>query len=176
MAADLNDEFLRWQALDMALVSQCRNTIVKAAAGRLGEGMVLIGKGWDRLGLKAQAEHSGVPQAKEFYAGAQASLNLFGGCVHGGMPLRPYEIAAANGLLFTQYNRELPRLFEPGKQCVAFRNAEQMLEGLDRITSAPGDFDAVVEAGRRRVLAEHTWEHRLARILDHAKERFDLPW
>jgi len=29
---------------------------------------------------------------------------------------------------------------------------------------------------RERVAAEHTWEHRLRRVLQLAKERFNLPW
>jgi spore maturation protein CgeB len=92
------------------------------------------------------------------------------------MPLRPYEIAASRGLIFTQYNRELPDLFEPGKECVAFRSAPEMLDKLARLMSAPAEFDAVVEAGRKRVLAEHTWERRLETICNQAKARFDLPW
>jgi hypothetical protein len=170
------EEFSRWNILGAVLLTECRNRVVKAAADRLGSDFVLIGKGWDRLGLTARKEHSGVPGAREFYVSAQASLNLFGGCVHGGMPLRPYEIAASNGLLFTQYNRELPALFEPGRECVAFRNSGEMIEGLERILSVPHEFDGVVDAGRRRVVGEHTWEKRLERVLGVAKERFGLPW
>ena len=176
VAADLKAEFARWKLLDAVLLTECRNRIVKAVADRLGDQFVLIGKGWERLGLKAAKEHSGVPGAKDYYVQSRASLNLFGGCVHGGMPLRPYEIAAAHGLLFTQYNRELPSLFEPGKECVAFRDESAMRAGLEKILAAPGEFDRVVEAGRRRVVAEHTWEKRLEAILNHAKDRFALPW
>src|SRR6185437_13120676 len=174
VAANLKDEFHRWNILNAVLLTECRNRIVKAAADRLGSDLVLIGKGWQRLGLVAQKEHSGVPGAKDYYASAKASLNLFGGCVHGGMPLRPYEIAASNGLLFTQYNRELPALFEPGRECVAFRDTSQMLDALDRILASPAEFDAVVDAGRRRVIAEHTWEKRLEKVLAIAKERFGV--
>ncbi len=172
----LKDEFSRWNILGAVLLTECRNRIVKAAADRLGNEFVLIGKGWERLGLSAQKQHSGVPAAKEYYLNSQASLNLFGGCVHGGMPLRPYEIAASNGLLFTQYNRELPRLFEPGRECVAFRDVDGMLDSVDRIQKAPAEFDSVVEAGHRRATTEHTWEKRMERVLNVAKERFELPW
>ena len=92
------------------------------------------------------------------------------------MPLRPYEIACSHGLLFTQYNRELPSLFEPGRECVAFRNVEEMIEGLDRILTHPADFDAVAAAGHRRATSQHTWEDRMSKVLQAAKERFDLPW
>ncbi len=176
VAENLKDEFYRWNILGGVLLRQCRNRIVTAAANHLGDDFILIGKGWERLGLTAQKQHSGVPQAKEYYANSRLSLNLFGGCVHGGMPLRPYEIAASNGLLFTQYNRELPGLFEPGKECVAFRDAAEMLEGMDRVLRNPRDYESTVDAGKRRAVTEHTWERRFAVILEEAKNRFDLPW
>jgi glycosyltransferase involved in cell wall biosynthesis len=176
LAADLKEEFNRWNILGAVLLTERRNAVVKAAAERLPNEFLLVGKGWERMGLKAQREHSGVPAAKDYYANSKASLNLFGGCVHGGMPLRPYEIAASNGLLFTQYNRELPGLFCIGKECVSFRNADEMVTGLDRILAAPAEFDAVVHDGRKRVCAEHTWEHRMKRVLDYAKDKFGLPW
>jgi spore maturation protein CgeB len=176
LAPTLKEEFQRWNILGGMLLRDCRNTIVQVAAEHLRGEFVIVGKGWERLGLSAAHEHGGVPGSKEFYANSQASLNLFGGCVHGGMPLRPYEICSSGGLLFTQYNRELPELFEPGKECVAFRNADEMLAAWEKIQAAPAEFDAVVEAGKQRVIAQHTWGHRMARILDLAKERFDLPW
>lgn len=176
LAPSLKEEFERWNILGGILVLRGRNTIVKAAAERLGEQFVIVGKGWERMGLRAAKEHSGVPGAKDFYASARASLNLFGGCVHGGMPLRPYEIACSNGLLFTQYNRELPSLFEPGRECLAFRNASEMLHQLDQLQQEPSRFDAIVAAGRQRTATDHTWQKRLERIMQLAKERFDLPW
>lgn len=176
LAANLKDEFERWGILGGILLQKVRNVAVQAAAEHLKEGLTLIGKGWERLGLRATKEHSGVPGAKDYYASSKASLNLFGGCVHGGLPLRPYEIASSHGLIFTRYNRELPSLYEPGKECIAFQSAQEMTEKLDRILSRPEDFEAVVEAGRRRTIAEHTWEHRMRTVLSIAKDRFDLPW
>jgi hypothetical protein len=176
LAPDTKQEFDRWSILGAVLLQGCRNRIVNAAAKKLGNDFTIVGKGWDRIGLTAQKEHSGVPAAKEYYASSKASLNLFGGCVHGGMPLRPYEIAASNGLLFTQYNRELPNLFEPGKECIAFRDAAEMEVSLDRILANPGEYEKVVEAGKRRALAEHTWEKRMEKVLAAATEKFSLSW
>jgi spore maturation protein CgeB len=175
-APTLQEEFDRWDLIGSVLVTELRDKIVRAAASHLGQDLMLVGKNWERVGLAAQKEHSGIPAAKDYYATSQASLNLFGGSVHGGMPLRPYEIACSHGLLFTQYNRELPSLFEPERECVAFRNVEQMIEGLDRILSHPADFDRVAAAGYRRASTEHTWEDRMKKVLQAAKQQFDLPW
>jgi glycosyl transferase family 1 len=165
-------DFRRWFIVDALLVEGHRNRAVKGLSQKLGESFTLIGGDWEKIGLKAAKKHSGVPDAKTYYGSHKASLNLYGGCVHGGMPLRPYEIAASNGLIFTHYNRELPNLFEPGKECVAFRNESEMFEQLDRIFSHPADYNRVVGAGRRRVINEHNWENRMKRVMRAVEERF----
>lgn len=173
---DSDKEFERWGMLSVLLMDQNRNDMVMAMAKRLGDRFVLIGKNWDKLGLRPLAEHSGLPHAAQYYANSQLSLNLFGGCVHAGMPLRPFEIAASHGLIFTQFNRELPDLFDLDKECVSFDNQEQMVEKIDHILNHPSDFDGVVQAGRNRVIHDHTWDHRMATLLKACQERFDLPW
>jgi spore maturation protein CgeB len=156
--------FVPWEVLNSAYMHRTRNVLVKAAAEHLKGKLALVGKGWEKMGLRANSEHAG-DKSGTIYAQSQASLNLFGGCVHGGMPLRPFDIGASGGLIVTHYQRELPALFEVGRECVAFRDKDEMLATLDRIMGAPAEFNAIVQAGRRRVLAEHTWSHRVRKIL-----------
>lgn len=175
-AADAERAFTHWAALGSVWRERMRYARVRALAERLGPRFEIIGAGWEKIGLHAVADHSGIPGSSKHYARARASVNLFGGSVHGGMPLRPYEIACSGGLIFTQATRELPALFEPGRECVAFRDNAEMLAALDRVLEAPHEYDAVVNAGRERAIAEHTWERRLGPMLDAAAERFGLPW
>jgi spore maturation protein CgeB len=147
-----------------------RNRPLLTAARHVGGKLALIGKGWDALGLRANMPHA---QEKSgfIYAHSQVALNLFGGCVHGGMPLRPFDIAASGGLLLTHDARELPDLFEPGKECLAFRTEEELVDHLDRIRANPAAFNAMAVAGRRRVLAEHTWAHRVRQLVQTLEAR-----
>ncbi|CAN5519072.1 hypothetical protein BH10PLA1_BH10PLA1_18840 [soil metagenome] len=169
-------EFDRWEIVDAMLAERVRTKTVLAVAERVKDGLELIGSDWDKFGLTVKKNHSGIPDSRFYYAAAKASLNLFGGCVHGGMPLRPYEIASSGGLIFTQYQRELPNLYEPGKECVAFKNTDEMLDQLDRILTHPADYNAVVQAGLSRTIAEHTWKHRMKRVIDLATERLGIHW
>ena len=165
-----------WHLVGKHLVDELRYSRVRALARRLGEDLVLYGLNWDRLGLEARGDHTGLSGAAEHYGRSKVSLNLFGACVHAGMPMRLFDIACCGGLVFTQYNRELPQLLEPGRECLAFRSNDQMLDQLDRVLTHPQEHEAIVAAGRRRVCAEHTWEHRMVRVLDAIEQRFDLPW
>jgi hypothetical protein len=167
-------DFRRWFIIDAMLMEKQRNMAVKSLAHRLGDSFTLVGGNWEQIGLHAEKTHSGVPGANAYYVSHKASLNLYGGCVHGGMPLRPYEIASSNGLIFTHFNRELPDLYEPGKECVAFRNESEMLEQLDKILTHPADYNRVIGAGRRRTVEQHTWENRMRKVMQTVGERFGI--
>ena len=95
-----------------------------------GKDFTLIGKGWDRVGLQAQQEHSGIPAAGGFYASSQASLNLVGGSVHGGMLVAALrrDPHAAMGCSLRSTTANCPSYLSREKSAVAFRNVEQMLE------------------------------------------------
>jgi hypothetical protein len=162
LAPTLREEFQRWDALNGALARDGRDPVLAVATARLGERFVVRNDAVDFPRL---------------HATSRASLNLVGGgATHGGLPGRAFAIPAAGGLLLCQYARELPGLFEPGRECVAFRTPDEMLAAVERIEASPAEFDAVAEAGRRRALAEHTWDHRMSAVLQLAKDRFDLPW
>ncbi len=170
---DWANMFRPWEFLNAVYMQRTRNHMVKAAAEHLKKKLVLIGNGWDKIGLTAQSRHA-QEKSGYIYVNSQVSLNLFGGCVHGGMPLRPFDIAASSGLLVTHYQRELPGLFDVGKECLAFRNADEMIAAIDRVLAAPQEFEAMVAAGRQRVLTEHTWMHRMEYVLQAARERFAI--
>lgn len=176
LAPALREEFQRWDVLAAVLSRNGRDPALAAAADRLRERFIVRGAGWQGLVPRAGIVRGPTHDAGELHAASRAALDPLDGSAHGGMPASTYEIPCAGGLLLSQYNRELPQLFEPGRECVAFRTADEMLAAIDRIESSPSEFDAVVENGRRRALAEHTWEQRMSRVLHLAKERFDLPW
>jgi hypothetical protein len=162
---------LPWEVLNSVWMHRTRNVLVKAAAEALKGKLALIGKGWEQLGLRANGEHAG-DKSGEIYAQSRASLNLFGGCVHGGMPLRPFDITASGGVLVTHYQRELPGLFEEGKECVSFRDGAGMIEALARIEREPAAYSSMALAGRARTLAEHTWEKRMGRVMAEVERRW----
>jgi hypothetical protein len=176
LASTVKDEFDRWGVLNRVLLRDARGTALRAAAGRLDKDLVLIGRGWERAGFSPADQQIDAAGARDTDARSRASLCAWSAGSHGGVPRRAYEIAASGGLLLSQHTRELPAMFEPGRECVAFRSTEEMIGALDRVTRSPAEFESVIDAGRRRAAAEHTWEKRLTKLLQLAKERFDLPW
>lgn len=95
-----------------------------------------------------------------------AALNLLQppNTVHG-LNLRAYEIPAAGGLSTYPLTPDLPSAFVPGEEVVAYRDLADLKNQIDALLSAPARAAAIAEAGRARVLREHTFAHRAARIL-----------
>ncbi len=165
-------DFIRpWDLVNASYMHRTRNLFVKAVGNHLKGKLCLIGKGWDKMGLHANMEHAR-DKSGVIYGQSLSSLNLFGGCVHGGMPLRPYDIGVSGGLILTHYQRELPSLFEDGRECLSFRTPEEMIAHIDHVRAAPREFNAIALAGRKRVLAQHTWTHRMKRLLAEVEARF----
>ena len=164
-------EFARpWELLNAAWMHMTRNQMVIAIANHLKGKLALIGKGWNALGLRANMEHAG-EKSGVIYGQSQLSLNLFGGCVHGGLPLRPFDIATSSGLILTHNQRELPDHFTPGSECVAFNSESDLIAKIDHIRSHPETYNNICKAGRQRVLSCHTWGHRIEVLTDELARR-----
>lgn len=113
--------------------------------------------------------HSGKYIVKEekskVFGEALACLNTF--CLAEGNSLncRAFEIAGAGGLQLIEYRPAIEECFEPGKELLAFSTYEELIGHIERARKAPKETAAIRKAGAARARAEHTYEHRLRRIL-----------
>lgn len=94
-----------------------------------------------------------------------ACLNTFNLTEGNSLNCRAFEIAGAGGLQLIEYRSAVEECFEPGKELLAFRTYEELLDQIDRARKSPGEMAAIRDAGARRALAEHTYRHRLDVIL-----------
>ena len=144
--------------------------------GRGSQGLKIFGSGWPLTGRLAGHLFEGGRRVTPLecaliYAGSRVSLNLHSSLRDeaafddSGRFLNPraFEIAAAGGLQIIDPRPLMP--FMPGKE-VAVAPAPEDLPGLiDHYLARPEEAAALGRAARARVLAEHTYEHRLEQIL-----------
>ncbi len=64
--------------------------------------------------------------------------------------------------VITDPQTDLAHCFEPGKEILVYRNAEELNAILIRLRTDNARARAIGLSGRRRVLAQHTYAHRLA--------------
>ncbi|MGB6220481.1 CgeB family protein [Haloferula sp.] len=102
----------------------------------------------------------------KLYAGHIASLNLLQpGNTERGMNLRAFEAPCCGGVGLYPAVEDLPRCFEAGKEILVYENVDALAGIVDELVGNPERVNAVAEAGRARVLAEHTFKHRAQRML-----------
>lgn len=83
----------------------------------------------------------------------------------GAVNQRIFDVPAAGSFVLTDWREQMDALLEPGREVIAYHSPEEAADLAAYYLSHPAERERIVQAGRRRVLAEHTWEKRLASII-----------
>jgi hypothetical protein len=79
--------------------------------------------------------------------------------------MRLFEAAGVGSCLLTDHRDNLAELFDPDREVVTYRSAEECAEKARYLLDNPAERESIARAGRERVLNEHTYTHR-APVLD----------
>ena len=99
-----------------------------------------------------------------FYGCSDLNFNCTSKQMKGAVNQRIFDIPAAGGFVLTDWRPQMERLFEPDEMAV-YHEPEEIADLTRHFLSHPDQRRALVPAGRRRVLACHTWRHRLQTLL-----------
>jgi spore maturation protein CgeB len=80
--------------------------------------------------------------------------------------MRLYEATGVGAFLLTDYKDNLDTLFEPGKEIVAYRSAEECVELARYYLEHEEERQSIAQAGQARTLREHTYRHRMQEFID----------
>jgi spore maturation protein CgeB len=80
---------------------------------------------------------------------------------------RVYEALACGAFHVVDGQRDVLRLFKPGKDLVVFNNVEELRDLVGHYLQYPKEAKTIAERGRKKVLAKHTYRHRIQEILDN---------
>jgi spore maturation protein CgeB len=80
--------------------------------------------------------------------------------------LRDFEIPACGGFYLAQSCPELSLYFDIGRDIAVWDSAADVVERIRYYLARPDERAAIAGAGRRRVLANHTWLHRFSSIAE----------
>lgn len=86
-----------------------------------------------------------------------ATLNIHGD--QDGFTMRTFEACGVGAVQLID-RTDVGDLFESGTEILTFTNEEELLDHAKRAVRYPQELAGVREAGRRRALAEHTFDHR----------------
>ena len=79
--------------------------------------------------------------------------------------LRLFEATGVGTLLVTDWKENLHEMFEPDKEVVAYRTAEECASLVDYYLENEHEREAVAKAGQQRTLKNHTYENRARELI-----------
>lgn len=85
---------------------------------------------------------------------------------------RVFDCPAAGGFLLTDAQMELGQLFDLNREVVAYQSLDECVELYRYYRTHPKERAAIAARARDRVLAEHTYAHRLDEIVGIIRCRF----
>jgi spore maturation protein CgeB len=108
------------------------------------------------------------PELIALYSRSQVSLGFLEvfdnhdsmGEVRRHLHLREFEAPMCGALYCTGYCAELEAFFEPGREVVVYRSAEELAEKVAHYLRHPKEAEDIRNAARRRALADHTYHQR----------------
>lgn len=122
---------------------------------------------WHRPDISSGRDLSRTDAYREM-AAAVATLNIHGD--QDGLTMRTFEASGVGGLQLVDRS-DLEGLYEPGAELLTWSGDEELVDLCTRAARDTRWADRIRQAGRRRTLAEHTFDHRVA-VLATA---WDLP-
>lgn len=119
---------------------------------------------WHGISPKYQRPLDYESELAEFYRACEVNVNTTSIQMQSAVNQRVFDCPAAGGFLLTDRQADLETLFDADSECAVYSSIEECADKLRFYQARPGERERVVAAARRRILAEHTYEHRLHTI------------
>lgn len=105
-----------------------------------------------------------------FYPRAAINFNSTSMQMKGAVNQRVFDVPATASFLLTDYRKQMENLFEPGREIICYHSPDEATHLVREYLARPSDRVAVTEAARRRIISEHSYEHRVTTLLGRMRE------
>jgi spore maturation protein CgeB len=131
----------------------------------------IYGMGWESAGRPVADWVSAEPvygrKKTVIYAASRMVFHERAPHMLNGENFRVFEASACESAALTRPSPDLLQCFVPNEEVLLFDQPEDLPKVAGWWNQRPDACAAVAQAARRRVLAEHTYDHRAAVIVDH---------
>jgi len=107
-----------------------------------------------------------------FYSVTRVSFDATSRQMKNGVNQRVFDVPACRGVVVTDWTLQLEDLMEPGREIIAYRDGDEIPELVDRAIRDREFRKRIVENGYSRVLNEHTYCHRVKKMIDTMKQNY----
>nr|WP_321514556.1 glycosyltransferase [uncultured Pseudodesulfovibrio sp.] len=107
-----------------------------------------------------------------FYQVSKINFNCTSHQMPGAVNQRVFDVPACNGFLITDHREQMEDLFDLDTEAVVYRHPEEIPYLIDHFLADPKKRSLIATAARKRILAAHTYEIRLTRLLETMRNTF----
>ncbi|MFW5499000.1 MAG: CgeB family protein [Maridesulfovibrio sp.] len=107
-----------------------------------------------------------------FYPMSKVGFNCTSRQMKGAVNQRVFDVPACGGFVLTDYREQMEALFEPGTEIIAYNEISEIGPLLEKWLADDVGRAKVTAAARKRIMAEHTYEHRLSVLLEKMRQTF----
>jgi spore maturation protein CgeB len=101
---------------------------------------------------------------KVFYA-SKININITLRSIETGIPARVFDIMSVGGFVLSNWQEEIPELFEEGKEIATFKTPEELVEKADYYLAHEEERVRIGINGYQKIKKCYTYEHRMKKII-----------
>ena len=99
---------------------------------------------------------------------SKINLNTTSKAIRSGIPLRLFDILGCGGFVLTNYQAELPELFDIGNEVIAYSNLDELCELASYYLNHDKERQEIAHNGYEKVLNQYNYPTRLSQLLQLA--------
>ena len=96
---------------------------------------------------------------------SRINLNITLRSIASGVPARVFDVMSAGGFVLSNWQEEIPELFEEGREIVTYRTPEELVDKASYYLKHEEERRAIAANGYRKVRERYTWVRQLEKIL-----------
>lgn len=100
-----------------------------------------------------------------FYPLSKINFNCTSRQMIGAVNQRVFDIPACGGFVLTDHREQMEDLFDIGSEAIVYRNPEDIPALIRELLADPKRRENISAKARKRILADHTYEIRLQRLM-----------
>lgn len=104
-------------------------------------------------------------EAFKIYKASKINLNMTSKSITSGVPLRVFDILGSKGFLITNYQPEIPDMYEPGKDLIIYENSDDLVQKITYYLDHEDERLEIAENGYKKTVACHDYTKRILEML-----------
>lgn len=116
-------------------------------------------------GVRRFPEIDGSDGALKVFRASMININITLRSIASGVPLRVFDVMGVGGFMLSNWQEEIPELFEEGKEIATYKTPEELVDKADYYLRHEDERARIAVNGYRKVKEQHTYEHRLEKII-----------